>query len=118
MSITKFELKILKFIYSKRSVSYSQLSKKFSKNHDFPSTLEMLIYQQYISQTGGSRDKYGDPVPITDDTLFKIDKLGAASVEPKQWFNIEYVISHIVIPIVIAIITTLITLFLTTWLLQ
>lgn len=118
MTITKFDLKILKFVYNKKSVSYSQLSKKFSKNRAFLSALETLVYQQYVSQIGGSKDKYGDPVPITDDTLFEISKLGAASVESKQWFNIEYIISHIVIPIVIAIITTLLTLSLTSWLSQ
>lgn len=112
MIITKFELKILKYVYTKKSVSYKKLNKKFSKKPQFSETLTALAHHHYLIQVGGSHTKYGAPIPFMSDTLFAIDSLGTAEVESKQWFDAEYVVSHIIIPIVLAIISTLITLFL------
>ena len=74
--------------------------------------LENLILQQYVAQVGGSRSKYGEPIPILENTLFTLNDLGIAEVESKQWFNLQFVLTQIVLPIIIAIITTLITIFL------
>ena len=112
MLITKSSLRILRYIYRKKSVSYSCLQKKF-KNPDFSDVLEDLIQNSYIIQIGGSVNQYGEPVPFREDTLFKLDDLGIAEVESKQWFNLQFVLLQIVLPIFIAIITTLITIFLT-----
>lgn len=112
MLITKSSLRILRYIYRKKSVSYSCFKKKF-KNPDFSDVLEDLIQNSYIVQIGGSVNQYGEPVPFREDTLFKLDDLGIAEVESKQWFNLQFVLLQIVLPIVIAIITTLITIFLT-----
>lgn len=118
MIIKKSDLKILKFVYSKRSVSFAQLQKKFCKYPHLIETLESLIYHHYLVQIGGYRNNLGAPIPITDKTMFTIDDLGASEVESKQWFNPEYVVSHIVIPIILAVVSTLITLFLTSALSQ
>lgn len=113
MIITKSEIKLLKYVYIHKSVSYKSLKQKFSKRYDLKESLEALVYREYLIQVGGSWSNLGEPIPITDETLFTINSLGASTVESKQWFNAEYVISHIVVPIVLAVITTLITLFLT-----
>ncbi len=113
MIITKSELKILKFVYSKKHTSYKALRKKFHKQSDLRDMLESLAYHHYLVQVGGCQNNLGEPIPITDETIFEIDSLGTAEVESKQWFNMEYIISHMIIPIILAIITTLITLSLT-----
>ena len=113
MIITKSEIKLLKYVYRHKSVSYKSLKQKFSKRYDLQESLESLIYHEYLIQVGGHQNYLGEPLPITDGTLFTIGSLGASVVESKQWFNAEYVVSHIVVPIVLALITTLITLFLT-----
>lgn len=110
MIITKLEIKVLKYVYSKKVVSFAQLSKHFSKLPELKDMLEQLVYHSYLEQVGGYRTNYGEPVPITDATSFRIRPDGAALVESKQWFNAEYILSHICIPILLSIISTLITL--------
>lgn len=112
MVITKKELKILKFIASKKSASYEQLIHRFSKYQDLENTLEQLVYNAYLEQIGGYRTNYGEPIPITQETTFCLRPNGLVLVESKQWFNAEYVLSHICIPIVLSVISTLLTIFL------
>ncbi len=113
MTITKRELKILKFVYAKKTVSYQKLSKKFHRYPDLHDIVESLVYHQYLIQIGGYRNNLGSPIPIVNDTLFSMAPLGSAETESKQWFNLQFVLLQIILPIVIAIITTLITIFLT-----
>lgn len=112
MIIAKHSLRVLKFIHRRKSVSYSQLHNKFDES-TLSGTLDALIRNHYIIQIGGYLNKYGEPVPIQEDTLFRLGELGIAEVESKQWFNLQFVLLQIVLPIVIAIITTLITISLT-----
>jgi hypothetical protein len=111
MVITKRLFRILSYIYRHGSVPYSKLNRKF-KYPTLLEDLENLILQQYVAQVGGSRSKYGEPIPILENTLFTLNDLGIAEVESKQWFNLQFVLTQIVLPIIIAIITTLITIFL------
>ena len=110
MTITKHYLKILRFIYHRKTVPYSKLSKKFNDSYH---ALETLVMNQYVIQIGGSINQYGEPIPFKEDTLFQLGDPGIAEVESKQWFNLQFVLLQIVLPIVIAVITTLITIFLT-----
>ena len=111
MIITKHSLRILRYIYRHNSVSYSELNKRI-KSSTLREDLSDLILNRYIVQIGGSRNEYGEPLPILENTHFSLDDLGVAEVESKQWFNLQFVLTQIVLPIIIAIITTLITLFL------
>ena len=113
MIITKSNLKILKYIYRKKNVSYKSLQKKFYDYPDLTETLESLVYHHYLTQIGGYQNNLGNPIPITTDTLFEMNELGCAEVERSQWFNGQFILLQIVLPIVIAVITTLITIFLT-----
>ncbi len=113
MIITKSYLRILRYINRKKSVPYSSLQKKF-KDSSLSEMLESLTRNRYIIQIGGSMNEYGEPIEIQDNTFFKLDDLGTAEVESKQWFNLQFVLLQIILPVVIAIITTLITIFLTT----
>ena len=108
MAITKHSLKILRYIY--HQIAYSKLNMRFD---DIDEILDSLVRSHYVIQIGGSINQYGEPVPFREDTLFKLDELGIAEVESKQWFNLQFVLLQIVLPIVIAIITTLITISLT-----
>lgn len=111
MAITKHSLKILRYIYHRKSVSYSKLNKKFDS---IDAILDTFVRNHYVVQIGGNTNQYGEPIPFREDTLFRLDDLGIAEVENKQWFNLQFVLLQIILPIVIAIITTLITIFLTT----
>lgn len=113
MIITKSDFKILKFVYVHKSTSYKSIHKKFRNHPDLVNALDALVRHNYLVQVGGYQNNLGEPIPITDETLFVMDVLGSAEVESKQWFNLEYVISHLLIPIVLAVISTLITLSLT-----
>ena len=118
MIITKRELKIMKYISKRKSVSYKKLINKFDKYDNLSDTLYSLVYNHYIVQVGGSFNENGEPVPYCPETMFTLDKLGISSVENCTWFDTEYVVSHIVVPIVLSVISTLITLFLSTLLSQ
>lgn len=111
MVVTKHLFRILRYVYHHGSVPYSKLSRKF-KYPTLLEDLESLVLHHYVTQIGGSRNKYGEPIPILEKTLFTLNDLGIAEVESKQWFNLQFVLTQIVLPIVIAIITTLITIFL------
>lgn len=113
MVITKQHLRILRYIYRKKSVYYSRLSKKV-KDPNLTDILDSLVYNHYVIQVGGKQNVYGEPIPIEDTTLFQLDLLGIAEVENSQWFNGQFVLLQIVLPVIIAVITTLITIFLTT----
>ena len=112
MVITKYYLRILRYLYRQKSTSYFNLSKKF-KEPELQETLDALIRNGYVVQIDGFINKYGEPIPILDDTLLELSDLGIAEVESKQWFNLQFVLLQIVLPIAIAIITTLITISLT-----
>ena len=90
MVITKRLFRILSYIYRHGSVPYSKLNRKF-KYPTLLEDLENLILQQYVAQVGGSRSKYGEPIPILENTLFTLNDLGIAEVESKQWFNLQFV---------------------------
>lgn len=110
MIITKEILAVLRCIYRKKSVSYLKLQKRFKKQMLSKDTLFMLACKSYIIQSGDYITEDGGPAPITEDTTFQLDNLGAAEVEKNQWFNAEFFIKQILLPIVIAVVTTLLTL--------
>jgi len=58
MIITNQILRILRYIYKKKEVSYLSIRKKFK----VPSyeILESLVYHQYLIQIGGSRTNTGN----------------------------------------------------------
>lgn len=109
MIITKYELKILKFVYAKKTISYKALSKKFSKYSNLQDTLESLTYHHYLVQVGGHQNNMGEPIPITDKTLFTMDSLGSSEVESKQWFNLQYVLTALILPIIVGVASSAIT---------
>lgn len=112
MIITKKHLRILKYVYKHKSVTFLKL-KKHKKNDNLLELIEQLVLNHYLLQIGGSYNNYGEPVPISESTCFELDDLGIAEVESHQWFDFKFVLLQIILPIVIAIITTLITIFLT-----
>ena len=63
MIITKQNLKILRCIYKKKTVSYLSIQSKFKIQ--VKEILEMLEYNHYIIQIDGSQNNYGEPVEIT-----------------------------------------------------
>lgn len=67
MAITKHSLKILRYIYHRKSVSYSKLNMQFD---DIDEILDSLVRSHYVIQIGGSINQYGEPVPFREDTLF------------------------------------------------
>ena len=112
MIITKKHLRILKYVYKHKSISFRKL-KKCKKIDNLLELLEQLVLNHYLQQIGGAYNDYGEPVPISESTCLKLDDLGIAEVESHQWFDFKFVLLQIILPIVIAIITTLITIFLT-----
>lgn len=69
MVITKHSLRILRYIYHQKSVSYLKLKKKF-KVPDLDESLSNLVRACYVIQVGGSVNKYGEPMPILENTFF------------------------------------------------
>lgn len=109
MVITKSTLKILKYVYLKKTVSYKSLCKHFRKNDDLLETLEHLVYQHYLEQVGGHQTNLGNSVPIINETLFKMDELGTLEVEHNQWFNLPFVLTSLVLPIIVGVASSAIT---------
>lgn len=112
-SLTKYDLKIMRYLnrHKRSGISRSKLLRRF-KNGQY--NVDRLTSLGYISHDYDfPTDSDGFPIgEVSSSAIYHIENRGVAEVESRQWFHLEYVMSHIVIPIVIAIITTLITLFL------
>lgn len=109
MTITKRSLCVLKYIYRKRIVTYSQLNQKFRHRTDLHETVTELLHAKYIGQLGGSYNKYGEPLPIENLTKFKLENAGIVEVESNQWFTSEYVLTSLIIPIIVGVASSVIT---------
>lgn len=112
MLIIKKHLKILRYIYKKKTVSYKKVKKHFRCISDLEQLMDVLVFNGYITKTDEHPRDFGEYTEITDSTLFQLNTAGIVEIERHQWFDSEYVVSHIVIPIVIAVLSTLITIFL------
>lgn len=112
-SLTKYDLKIMRYLnrHKRSGISRINLLRKFKGAQD---NIDRLTSLGYISHDYDfPKDPDGFPIgEVPCSAIYHIENRGVAEVESRQWFHLEYVISHIAIPIVIAIITTLITLFL------
>ena len=109
MIITKSERKILNYVYKHKSVSYKLLSHKFHKHPNLPDTIHSLVYNQYLLQVGGSKDQYGEPIPISPESQFQINSLGISEVEKYQWFDMQYVFTSLIVPVIVGVTSSLIT---------
>lgn len=110
MQLTKINLRILRYLYRRKSGStYIELKRKFGE-----SRILELIHSKYIDHNYVyPKDSNGFPIgDISDETLCFISDQGELEVEQRQWFDEKFVLTQILLPIVIAIITTLLTLFL------
>lgn len=111
MKPLKDDLKIFRYIYSKRAVSFGNLKKHFKNRSDIPEVIRGMLSSDYITIVSGiDKPILGGPIP--DSCILNLTGKSAAIVEENQWFNGQFVLLQIVLPIVIAIITTLITIFL------
>lgn len=111
MEITKDELRILRYIYSKRTISFKKLKEHFQKYSNISEIIRNMLADHYITIISGiDKPILGDSIP--NSCILTMTRKGAAMVEGNQWFNGQFVLLQIVLPIVIAIITTLITIFL------
>ncbi len=111
MEPLKDDLKIFRYIYSKRAVSFANLKNHFKNRSDIPEVIRGMLSSDYLTIVSGiNKPIFGGPIP--DRCILTLTGKGAAEVESRQWFNGRFVLLQIVLPIVIAIITTLITIFL------
>lgn len=114
--LQKSDLKILRYVYSRKTVALSKLQNEFSSNLQ---QLDNLINQNYlITDYMLPKDSSGFPIgEYPPDTLYYLSNSSVVEIENRQWFDGQFVIRNIVLPIILAVITTLITVFLSSWLL-
>lgn len=110
-SLTKYDLKIMRYLnqHKRSGISRTKLLRRFKGAQDNVDRLANFGYisHDYVFPKDPSGFRIGD---VPGSAIYHIENSGIAEVESRQWFDLEYVISHIVVPIVLAIITTLITL--------
>ena len=111
MLLLKKHYRVLRYIYRNKTVSYSQLSKKFCGKFSLDELNEFLR-SRYVELSTPAYSKYGDPMSFSADTLVHLSTSGIAEVEAHQWFDLQYVITQILVPIVIALCTYALTCFL------
>ncbi len=109
MIVTKSERKILNYVYKNKSVSYKLLSRKFHKYPNLSDVIQSLVYNQYLFQVGGNTNKYGEPNPISPESVFQIDSLGCAEVEKYQWFDMRFIFTSLIVPVIVGVTSSLIT---------
>ena len=116
-SLTKYDFKIMRYLnrHKYSGISRSKLLRRFKGAQDNVDRLANLGYisHDYDFPLNPNGFCIGD---VPGSAIYHIENSGVAEVESRQWFSLEYVVSHIVVPIVLAIITTLITLFLSAFL--
>lgn len=111
MTITKSDLKILRYIYRHRkSVRRDALLKKFSNDR-----ISQLLGVKYIScdkKFITSQSGYALQT-IPPDAIVTLTDLGVSEVESRQWFDLQYFVTHILLPVVIGVLSSVITTVLT-----
>lgn len=115
MSIDRDSLKVLRYIYRRKGVSYGKLKSRF-REFDIPAIVSRLSSLELLSvelrSSGGGSSPYRSW--IDDDCGIRCSLPGKAYVDDHRLFTGSYIVSNIVVPVVIAIISTLLTIFLTT----
>ena len=116
MEITKDELRILRYIYSKRTISFEKLKEHFQKYSNISEIIRNMLSDGYITIASGlDRPLLWNTLP--DSCILIMSGKGAVVVESQKWFNWEFIVKELVFPIIVSVIvsviTTLITLFLT-----
>lgn len=111
MEPLKDDLKIFRYIYSKRAVSFANLKNHFKNRSDIPEVIRGMLSSDCLTiVTGIDKPICGGPIP--DRCILTLTGKGAAEVESRQWFNVQYVFSSIIVPIIIGVVSSLITAFL------
>ena len=116
MKPLKDDLKIFRYIYSKRAVSFGKLKRHFKNRSDIPEVIRGMLSSDCITIVSGI-DKSILEGPIPDSCILDLTEKAVAMIEENQWFNWEFIVKELVFPIIVSVIvsviTTLITLFLT-----
>lgn len=109
--LQKSDIKILRYLYHKKTSTLSSLQRKFSKKL---SRLKFLIGHDYIvTNYVRPSDPAGFPVgEYPPETIYFLSHAGIVEVENRQWFDWQFVLRNIILPIILAVISTLLTIFL------
>ena len=108
MKTLKDDLKIFRYIYSRRTVSYKNLKKHFRNRSDIPEVIRGMLSSGCITIVSGiNKPILGGPIP--DSCVLALTGKGAVEVESSQWFDVKYVITSILVPILVGITSSLIT---------
>lgn len=99
MSVTKYELKLLRWIYRNSSRSLSSLNDRYDRE-----TVSILFENGYICF--GNVQFLSD---IPDDALVSLTRLGITTVEEQEWFDWPFLIRNILLPIFIGVLSSVIT---------
>lgn len=111
MEPLKDDLKIFRYIYSKRAVSFGNLKKHFKNRSDIPEVIRGMLSSDYITIVSGIDNPIcGGPIP--DRCILTLTAKSVAEVEARQWFDAQYVFSSIIVPIIVGVVSSLITAFL------
>ena len=108
MEITKDEFRVLRYIYSKRTISFEKLREHFQKYSNISEIIRNMLSDHYITIISGiDKPILGGPIP--DSCVLTLTRKGAAEVESSQWFDVKYVITSILVPILVGATSSLIT---------
>ena len=106
MSISKSDIKILKYLYHKhRPISYGALAKKYNSD-----AVDRLMNDGLLDSP--TSYAYHDGVfadALTDDTAISLTKTGECAVEDRQWFDVKYLLTQIIVPILVGIVSAVVT---------
>lgn len=113
MELLNDDLKILRYIYSKRTVSFKRLKKHYKRNPDIPEIIRGMLLNDYICVVSGiNRPTLASSIP--DSCIFTLSAIGAAEVERCKWFNWEFIVKELLCPVIVSIATSIITAIITT----
>lgn len=111
--LQKSDVKILRFLYRRKTATLGFLRHKYANKRK---QLDHLISGKYIvTDYERPLDSSGYPIgEYPPDATYHLSNLGIVEVENRQWFDWEFVVRNIVLPTVLAVISTLLTIFLST----
>ena len=116
MKIAKDKFKILRYIYSKRTISFEKLKEHFQNYSNISEIVRDMLSDCYITIVSGiDKPLLGSRIP--DSCILTLTEKGAVEVESRKWFNWEFIVKEflcpIIVSVIVSIITTIITLYLT-----
>ena len=110
MELTKFEIKVLKYLRKHPSgISRAKLLCKYQKR-PISDALNHIVSNQYAEPDRVAYiDEHHAVIPSDEETKIIITTKGIVEIEGQQWFDTRFIVTSLLVPIFVGAVSSVIT---------